>query len=74
MKAIRSVQAAEHTFQMMIMRNMNVRNAMNTLKSMSLIQTAGFAELQSKEKIISINLSLFFYELKQFYSLKAIFA
>lgn len=45
MKETLYVQAAEHTFQMMNMWNMNVRNAINTLKSMSLIETVGFEVL-----------------------------
>lgn len=52
MKEILYVQAVEHTFRMMILKDMNVRNAMNALKSMSMILTAGFAVLQSEERII----------------------
>jgi hypothetical protein len=53
MKEIQYVQAVEHTFRMMILANMNARNAMNALKLMSLILIAGFAVLQSKDMIIS---------------------
>lgn len=58
MKAIQFVQAVEHPFQMLM--NMNAQNATNILKLMNLIQIACFAVLQLKEKIIYINLSLFF--------------